>query len=230
MQLGGSGSAVGVTSSCDGGCSSCGGGRCSCGGWNWIVELGLQSINLLLLLCLPGARPVRSIAAVGAAAADVPCSERHRDAVRPVLCGCCRHISLRFQFKCKIEIHSAICCAGKLIFYSIHLWSHCWGGAGKQQMKNARKRNATDFAACAQCKRFDYKKKIKHRHDYHTSWTYKLVEAQSFHRVYVQNKTVNAIIRQAAPTQGDLRSPMRANFQNVPNKLQRMHIKLNIIQ
>lgn len=73
-------------------------------------------------------------------------------------------------------------------------------------------------------------KKIKHRHDYHTSWTYKLVEAQSFHRVYVQNKTVNAIIRQAAPTQGDLRSPMRANFQNVPNKLQRMHIKLNIIQ
>lgn len=96
-------------------------------------------------------------------------------------------------------------------------------------MKNARKRNATNFAACAQCKRFDYKK-IKHRHDYHTSWTYKLVEAQSFHRVYVQNKTVNAIIRQAAPTQGDLRSPMRANFQNVPNKLQRMHIKLNIIQ
>lgn len=72
-------------------------------------------------------------------------------------------------------------------------------------------------------------KKIKHTHDYHTSWTYKLFNVQSFHWVYVQNKTVNAIIRQAAPTQGDLRSPMRASFQNVPNKLQIMQIKLNII-
>lgn len=50
------------------------------------VELSLQLINLLLLLLssLPGAHPARSIAAVGAAAVDAPCSERHRDAVRPV--------------------------------------------------------------------------------------------------------------------------------------------------
>lgn len=47
------------------------------------VEFALQLINLLLLF-LPGARLVRSISAVGAAAADAPCSERHSDAVRPV--------------------------------------------------------------------------------------------------------------------------------------------------